>query len=201
MLFLLKQILNFNCIVIIFSLSLTGCTSLAILGVGAGAGVVTGGYIMGREKTVTQSVDDSVIDSQIRSELSKKFPGIFTNITIVTDNGCVLLAGNVQEEKYIQEAEKVAWSVNGVKHIDNNLICDKKISTSQSLKDGYITSACRTKLIATKDIKSRNIKIKTVSGTVYLSGTAQSKDKLEDIISVVKSIKGVEKVVSYIRVK
>lgn len=182
------------------SLSLTGCTSLAILGVGAGAGVVTGGYIMGRDKTVTQSVDDSVIDSQIRSNLSKKFPNVFTNIVIITDNGNVLLAGNVQEEKYIKEAEKIAWSVSGVKHIDNNLTCDNDISSFQSFKDGCITSACRTRLIATKNIKSRNIKIKTVLGTVYLSGTAHSNDELEDIISVVKSIKGVNKVVSYIRI-
>ena len=200
MLFLLKRILNFNCIIIVMSLSFTGCTSLALLGVGAGAGVVTGGYIMGRDKTVTQSVDDSVIDSQIRSNLSKKFPNVFTNIVIVTDGGYVLLAGNVKEEKYIKEAEKIAWTVNGVKHVDNNLNCDGEISASQSLKDGYITSACRARLIATKNIKSRNIKIKTVLSTVYLSGTAHSNDELEDIISVVKSIKGVSKVVSYIKI-
>ena len=198
MLFRLKRILIFNCLVIVSSLSLTGCTSLAILGIGAGAGALTGGYIMGRDKTIKQSTDDTLIDSQIRHKLSKQFPGVFPNITIVTNNGSVLLAGNVQKEKYIQEAEKIAWTVEGVKHVDNNLNCDKNISVSQSLKDGYITSACRTKLVATKNIRSRNIKIKTVLGTVYLNGTAHSEDELEDIISVVKNTKGVKKVVSYI---
>ena len=182
-------------------MSLTGCTSLAILGIGAGAGAITGGYLMGRDKTVKQSTDDTMIESQIRHKLSKQFPKVFTNIKIVTDNGCVLLAGNIQEEKYIPEAEKIAWTVDGVKHVDNNLTCNSDITIAQSLQDGYITSACRTKLVATKNIKSRNIKIKTVFGTVYLSGIAHSEDELEDIISVVKSIKGVKKVVSYIKIK
>lgn len=204
MLFPLKQILifknKFKCfylIIIISSLSLTGCTSLAILG----AGAVTGGYIMGRDKTIKQSTDDTMIESQIRHKLSKRFPKVFTNIKIVADNGCVLLAGNVQEEKYITEAEKIAWTIDGIKHIDNNLTCNSDIKVSQSLQDGYITSACRTRLVATKNIKSRNIKIKTVLGTVYLSGIAHSNDELEDIISVIKSIKGVKKVVSYIKIK
>ena len=208
MLFRLKQILtfknkfqNFNYLVILISLSLTGCTSLAILGVGAGAGVLTGGYIMGRDKTVTQSTDDTIIDAQIKRKLFKQFPNVFTNITVATDNGCVLLAGSVRDEKYIKEAEKIAWTIDGVKKVNNNLTCNKNVSTTQSLQDSYITSACRTKLIATKDIKSRNIKINTNEGVVYLSGTAHSNDELEDIISVVKSIKGVKKVVSYIIIK
>ncbi|MBQ9441165.1 MAG: BON domain-containing protein [Alphaproteobacteria bacterium] len=210
MLFRLKQILtfknkfqNFNYLVILLLLStfLTGCTSLAILGIGTGAGVLTGGYIMGRDKTVAQSTDDTIISTQIKHKLFKQYPNVFTDITVATDNGCVLLAGNVQDDRYIREAEKIAWTIDGVKKVNNNLTCNKITSNTQALQDSYVTSACRTKLIATKNIKSRNIKINTNEGIVYLSGIAHSEDELEDIISVVKSIKGVKKVFSYIIIK
>ncbi len=190
----------FNIILIVSVLFLNGCTSLAILGAGA-AGVLTGGYIMGKDKTLKQSANDTFIDAKIRNELSKKYPNVFDNISIVTNNGEVLLAGSVQDETKIKEAEKIAYGIAGVKHVDNNLTYGDSTSTAQSLQDGCITSACRTKLIATKDIKSRNIKINTKNGIVYLSGVAHSEDELEDILSVVKSVKNIKKVVSYITIK
>ena len=196
----LRRILNFNCLIILASLSLTGCTSLAIIGAGVG-GAITSGYIMGRDKTMKQSTDDSVIEAQIKRNLSNKFPGIFTNITIASNNGCVLLAGNVKEENYIKEAEKIAWTIKGVNRIDNHLNCGNEISSSQELKDGYITSTCKTKLVATKNVKSRNIKVITVNSVVYLYGTAHSNDELEDILSVVKNIRSIKKVVSYITIQ
>ena len=208
MLFYLKQkqifknkFKYFNYLVIIAPLLFTGCTSLAILGVGAGAGVLTGGYIMGRDKSIKQTKDYTLIDSQINHKLYKKFPNVFTDIKIVTDNGCVLLVGNVKDEKYIKEAEKIAWTIDGVKKVNNNLTAYQKISAKQSIQDGYMTSVCKAKLLATKNVKSCNIKVTTCNGIVYLNGVVHSEDELEDIISVVKSIKGVKKVVSYIIIK
>lgn len=180
-------------IIFTISLSLSGCATVALLGTGA----AVGGYVAGRDKHTTQSLNDTKIDSQIRNKLIDTLGNSALDISVVTDNGCVLLTGNVPNDDIVTSAESIARTVPGVVSVDNNIVVGKsKLSTN--IADGYITSTCRTKLLAAKDIRSLNVKIKTMNHVVYLSGTARNKKELERIICTVRNTKGVKKVVSYI---
>lgn len=195
MIFRIKNKIIITKILVVCSvvLLLSGCTSMLILG----TGVATGGYIAGRDKHINQSIGDTRIDSKIKTLLSQNLGELALDISVVTDNGCVLLVGNAPNQDVIDTAERLAWQVKGVQTVDNNITIGKsKVSTI--LKDSYITSTCRAKLLANKDIKSLNIKIKTMSHIVYLNGTARSQRELDKIIDIIKSTNGVEKVVSYI---
>ena len=188
----LRLILICSCSAVLF----TACVPMAFLG----AGALTGGYIAGRDKKVSQSLGDAKIDAQIKNRLQEYTAKTFTGVSVVTDNGCVLLTGHVPDESLIQDVEKIAWSIPGVKIVDNNITVGQT-SFGQTMKDAYITSACRTALIGTENIKSLNIKIKTMSNIVYLSGVVQSNEELNIVIDTIKQIQGVKKVVSYISVK
>lgn len=179
--------------IVVIALSLSGCATVALVG----AGVATGGYIAGRDKPITRSMQDTSIDTDVKSKLRKQLGAEALDVSVVTNDGYVLLTGNLPNGDMATEAEKIALAVPGVIAVDNNIVVGKsKLSTL--LKDSYITSACRTKLTATSDIKSLNVKIKTMNHVVYLNGTARNQSELEKIINVAKSINGVEKVISYI---
>lgn len=179
--------------IVLTAVLLSGCGTLTILG----AGVATGGYIAGRDKSIKQSIKDTEIDTNVKSKLRKQIGSSALDVSVVTNDGYVLLTGNLPNEDMVSTAETVALSVPGVVTVDNNIVVGKS-SLSTTLKDSYITSACRTKLTATKNIKSLNVKVKTMNHVVYLNGTARNQTELENIINVVKSIKGVKKVISYI---
>ena len=182
----------FKCVVGCSVLLLAGCSPILFLG----AGSLAGGYIAGRDKHITKSVSDTAIDAKIHDKL-QKYNDFFKNVSVVTDNDCVLLTGTVKSEDLISQAEQIAWSVKGVKVVDNNITVGEKL-WKQSIRDTAITSSCRTKLLGKSDIKSLNVKIKTCNNVVYLSGTARSELELMRIIDVVRNVKHVKKIVSYI---
>ena len=182
----------FKHIVICSTLLLTGCAPVLFLG----AGSLTGGYIAGRDKKISKSVSDTAIDAKILNKLRQH--NDLSNISVVTDNDCVLLAGTVSLDSSISKAEQIAWSVKGVKVVDNNITVGTH-SFKQSMIDTAITSSCRAQLLGAKDVKSLNIKIKTYNSTVYLSGTVRSDLELKQIIDIVSKVKNVKKVVSYVK--
>ena len=172
---------------------LNGCATITILG----TGVATGGYLAGRDKSIKRSIKDTRIDNSVKSKLRKQIGESALDVSVVTNDGYVLLTGSLPNDDMISEAESIALTVPGVISVDNNIVVGKsKLSTN--LKDSYITSVCRAKLTATKNIKSLNVKIKTMNHVVYLNGTARTQTELNNIIDVVKSVNGVKKVVSYI---
>lgn len=162
-----------------------------------GTGAAVGGIVAGRDKKINSSIQDTKTDIEIKKKLQQYDINAFKNVSVTTDNGCVLLTGTVKNDEYIQQAEKIAWEVPEVKIVDNNITI-KNISMQQIAKDGYLTAACRAKLLAESDIKSLNIKIKTVDGVVYLSGTAKNQKEIDNIVNAIKQINGIKKIISYI---
>lgn len=176
-----------------FSYFLTGCAPIII-----GGGVAAGGYTALRDKSIGNSINDTKIDTAIKSKLYKINKQLYSDISAVSDDGCVLLTGAVSNPEWISEAEKAAWSVEGVKVVDNNITAGNKIPVSQILKDSFITSSCRTSIMCAKDVRSVNYKLKTMNGIVYITGIALSEQELNIVLSKIQKINGVRKVVSYV---
>ncbi|OGI52724.1 MAG: hypothetical protein A3E57_06890 [Candidatus Muproteobacteria bacterium RIFCSPHIGHO2_12_FULL_60_33] len=77
----------------------------------AGAGQKTGEF-----------VDDSTITTKVKTKLFNDPVTSGWNITVVTDNGMVQLAGSVKTSKERDRATEIARSVTGVRSVKNNLI-------------------------------------------------------------------------------
>lgn len=67
-------------------------------------------------------------------------------------------------------------------------------NAKQSVTDGALTTKVKTKLLATKDLKSTGIHVKTKDRVVNLTGTVPSKDQHDLAIDTVKSVEGVSSV-------
>ncbi|QET05932.1 MULTISPECIES: BON domain-containing protein [Cupriavidus] len=67
-------------------------------------------------------------------------------------------------------------------------------NAKQGVTDGALTTKVKTKLLATKDLKSTGIHVKTKDRVVNLTGTVPSKEQHELALSTVRSVEGVTSV-------
>lgn len=178
-----------------FSIFITGCVPVIV-----GGGMVAGGYTALRDKNLGNSLSDSKIDMLIKQKLYKIDHNLFSQVSIVTDYGCVLLTGSVTNPEWVNIAEREAWSVRGVTEVNNHITVSENEDPGQLVKDDFITSTCRSALVCKKEVRSVNYKIKTMNGIVYVLGIARTQEELDVALSTIQKISGVKKVISYVKV-
>jgi osmotically-inducible protein OsmY len=174
---------------------LSGCVPIIV-----GGGLATGGYTALRDKKVGDSLNDSKLDGEIKKRLYKVSPKLFSEVSAVVDEGCVLLTGVVSNPEWVSVAEKESWAVEGVAAVDNNVTYGEAVSPGQIAKDGLITTACRSALICAGDVRSVNYKLKTTDGVVYVRGIARTENELSIVLSKLQRVSGVKKVISYVKI-
>ena len=73
------------------------------------------------QETVGAYVDDSAITTAVKARMidNKEVDG--TSIRVETLNGTVMLSGFAKNQNEKTTAESLAWKVNGVKHVKNEI--------------------------------------------------------------------------------
>ncbi len=176
------------------SLFLSSCALGAAAGVGAVAGVAAV-----QEGGLERAGSDAWIQAQINDLWLKHDFEMFRKLDITVNQGRVLLTGVVQNPEHRVEAVRLAWQPSGVKSVINEI----KVADSEGImgyaKDTWITTKLRAILTADREIESLNYSIDTVQGTVYLMGFAQDQQELDRVIEKARTVSGVKRVVSYVK--
>nr|WP_244788778.1 BON domain-containing protein [Cupriavidus pauculus] len=73
-------------------------------------------------------------------------------------------------------------------------------NAKQAVTDGSLTTKVKTKLLATKDLKSTGIHVKTKDRVVNLTGTVPSKEQHQLALDTVRSVEGVDNVKDNLKV-
>jgi osmotically-inducible protein OsmY len=180
---------------ILSAFGMSGCIPLVV---GAGA---TGAVMASQDRGLEQGVDDNEISLEINRKLAEKDSELFKRVSTQVHGGRVVLTGFVRNEQDSAAVSKVAWSVGGVKQVDNELQTGNPTSFSEKADDSLITTKLRTTLLADSAVASINYSIKTIRGTVYLSGIAQNQAELSRVINYARGVSGVRNVVSNVQVK
>ena len=76
----------------------------------------------GHERSTGAVIDDSAITAKVKSELLAAKDVNSFDIKVRTFNGTVQLSGFVDSQWQIDKAVQIAASVDGVKHVTNDLI-------------------------------------------------------------------------------
>ncbi|MDR1333415.1 MAG: BON domain-containing protein [Holosporales bacterium] len=173
----------------------SGCVPILI-----GSGVAGGGYVAAREKDLGDSITDTKLGTLIGGRLYKVSQKLYSEVSVMVDEGVVILTGIVSNPEWVTIAEKEAWAVKGVKAVENCLKYGQELTPAQIAKDTWLTTKCKTVLLATKGVSSINYKIKTVDCVVYIKGSAKSAAERQLVIDAVKGISSVKKVVSFIKI-
>jgi osmotically-inducible protein OsmY len=187
-------------------LLLVACCWLLAACVPAAVGVVSAG-VAGTElgmqdRTVGRSLDDLALKTQI----SKKFfdadiNDLFKNVEVDVIEARVFLTGGVKSMDTAIRAVTLAWQVNGVKEVVNELKVDENSGLLDYAQDAWIQRQIGTQLLFTKGIRSTNYTIECVGGVVYLLGLAQNEEELRKVTSIASRTKYVKEVVSHVVLK
>lgn len=176
--------------------ALNGCL------VAAGAGASAAGYSVAQERSVGTAVDDNGISLGINKKfLEEPDNQLFAHVDTHVTEGRVLLTGKVEKPEYAIRAVELAWQIEGVKEVVNEIAVTDKTGFVDYSRDAWITTQVKTRLLFTKFIKSVNYNVETVNQTVYLMGLAQDQAELDRVLQVARTTQYVQNVVSYVRLK
>ena len=177
------------------SFLLSGCAAAIITGAGAV------GISAAQERQVGQAIDDKVIQAEIGAQILKADEPLFRKTSVTVVEGRVLITGHLMEEAQVSKAEKIAWTVKGVREVLNEMVVSDANTLKSFAKDSWITTRLLAILVADVDIRDLNYKVETTAGVVYLIGIGQSQDEINRVIAHARNIEGVTKVVNHVILK
>ena len=184
---------------IFFSLSLlliyTGCAQVAIGGISKSL------LVSKEDRTYGTFIDDAVIAARLKNLYFDQNEKIFFNVDVEVIEGRVLLTGTVETSDIRIEATKLAWGINDVVTVINEIQISDNDSILDYADDLVITTKINAKLLINKEINNLNYNIDTVNKIVYVIGIAQDKNELANVIDIINSVYGVEEVINYVRLK
>ena len=93
-----------------------------------------------------------------------------SNVGISTQNGIVLITGQIPTEELKNQVSTLVNDLDGVKKVYNFLEVGPPVSAGVHLTDSWITTKIKSEFIANKQITPSAIKVVTEDGVVYLMG-------------------------------
>jgi len=174
---------------------LSGCIWVAATGAVAGVSAAR------QERTIGNAIDDVRIKTTLDGKLAKDSPGLYFSVSTTVVEGRVLLAGRVSEPENRLNATRVAWSVEGVRKVDNDIEVSDFFGWLDGPSDLIMRTRLATILLADESIKDVNYTTDVVHGVVYLMGVAQDKDEVDRVVAHAQQLNGVKRVENYVVLK
>lgn len=165
------------------------------------AALSLGGCFVVQEKTFGESLDDTTAGTTIKTKLlASGGTSRFGEVDVQIVDRFALLTGRVPSEADRAEAERIAWTISTIDEVANELVI-RKFDLGQSVNDHWINSQIRARLVADGDVKGVNYNIQVYDGVAYLLGFARSEEELRRAADHASRVKGVKKVVSYVKMR
>ena len=177
-------------LVVLILPSCVGVSSKGIFG--------TGVSIAFDPRSVGTQIDDSIMQKNLSARvliLDKKY--LFSVNSKVLD-GRIFLTGKVDDPEEKLKLTKMAWEIQGVRSVRNDIKVKEDFNFKQSAKDILITSQLRTALILNRNIKASNYQIDTYKKKIYIYGISITSDEKQEVINEAKQILDVKNVIASI---
>ena len=182
-----------NKIIILLFLLLSSCVGSSTSGVfGSGVSIALD------PRTLGTQIDDSIMQKNLLAKLTLKEKKYFISIKTQVLDGRIFLTGNVEDPEEKLQITKLAWEIEGVRSVKNDIKIKEKFSFKRSAKDVLITSQLKTAMIFDKNIKASNYNIDTYKKKIYIYGIALTSDERKKVIEEAKKILDVEDVITSI---
>src|SRR5262249_10953903 len=149
------------------------CVVAAVGAVGTGAKVVS------EDRSAGAAVDDTTIKLNINGKLVGKSFNLYNRVSTTVNEGKVLLTGSVPEAEQRIEAERLTWTVEGVRQVNNEIQVENKSGIWDSLRDTRICTEIRSAITFDGGIHSQNYSLDCVNGIVYVTGIAKDQAELD----------------------
>ena len=172
------------------------------LGTGVAIQSTTRIATQGTLDTTGNALDDTGILLKIKNLYAREdYEDLLANVEIKVIEGRVLLTGNVDKPDSQVQAVNLAWQVDSVKEVINEIQLSNQAGFSNYARDVWISTQVKSRLLFEKGVRSVNYSVITVNQTVYLMGIAQDQEELDRATNVASTTSYVQRVVSYVRLK
>ena len=175
----------------------SGCAAPVVL---AGA-ATTGAVVVAEERSTDDVIDDTGIKLAINRAWLETDTEIFANLNTRVTEGRVLITGVVADPEQRLEAVRIAWQVDGVREVINEIEVDEPAGFSGFARDTAISAQIESRLLFDTSVRSINYTVVTESRVVYLMGIAQDEAERARVIDHARQIPYVRRVVDYTRLK
>jgi osmotically-inducible protein OsmY len=185
----------------ILLLSTTGCVPALF---GAGVGVTS--KMVGDDRRVGAVIDDTVLHARIRRSFLDHSPvvSVFRDVDVAVREGRILLTGQVKQPQDRVDLMRLVWDQEGVREVINEVsVANESEETGGHgvMKDHWITTQIKARLLFEKHLHSMNYSIETVRGIVYIFGMAVTQEEMDRVIRIIGNIPGVQKIVNHARLR
>ena len=143
------------------------------------------------------AASDTSIHLALQRDMGREFPRYFAEMATEVHEGRVMIVGTVRTPEDRVRASKVAYAIEGVTEVVNELQVAEEQSLYAWMKDARISNQLRARLLTAVDVHESNYDFETVNSVVYILGTARDRSELEYVAELAATIAGVEKVVSH----
>lgn len=183
-------------LILLLLLVLNGCVPV-ILGAAA-----AGGVIIPQDRSLGTIVDDTSIWLGIKNRFIQYSPDdLFVKVNVDVSEGIVLLTGAVKTSELRIEAHKLALMDEAVVNVVNEIEVSETINRKERFNDFLLAKQIKAKLLLEKNIKSLNYSVEVVNKVVYFIGIAYDKEELSKVLFIARRVRGVKKVVNYVRIR
>lgn len=174
--------------------SLSGCVVAAV-----GGGAVAGYSVFAEDLSPEQQMRDIAIKTQVQQAWGAFNQDLAYRLDATVFDGQVLITGRVPNPHWRDEAVRRAWRVAGVRQVFDEVAIGPDTHFVDTARDTWITTELRSILIADINVKSINYVIKTSDRVVYLLGVARNQGELNLVINHARTVAGVRRVISFVR--
>jgi len=151
-----------------------------------------------KDKGIGTTINDNIIKTKISNLIFKLDNNLIADTNVFVNNGTVLFTGKVKLPQNKIEFTKIAWSVKGVKEVNNELQIVDQSSIKNIARDIASMGEIRARLISDKSINSLNFSVDVVNDKVYLSGVAKDKNEMLRVKDHASSARFTKEVYNYI---
>ncbi len=152
------------------------------------------------ERSIGVLADDKKLATAIKYDLMHDDSVKGLDISVAVYFGDVYLVGAVEDPKQKTIAVAIAKSREGAGKVTSYILNKNDKTLGKSVDDAAIAAKAKAKMIKDKEMKSTQIKVKSVLGHVVLMGIVDSQADKAKAIAYAKQVENVKKVKSYIKV-
>lgn len=166
---------------------LQACAPLVV-----GGAAATGVVVAEDRRTVGTITEDQAIEVKSSNRIDDRLKNAHVSVTSYNRN--VLLTGEVPDASAKAAAEKVAQSVENVRHVFNELSIGPNSALSARAHDAYLTSVVKARFVDAQRFSPVHVKVVTEASVVYLLGLVTRKEA-DAATEIARTTRGVHRVV------
>ena len=151
-----------------------------------------------KEKGFGTSINDNLIKTKISNLIFKYNKDLIADTKVFVNSGSVLLTGKLNSPNDKIEFTKLAWSIKGVKEVNNEIQITDKTSIKNIARDIASLGEIRARIMSDKSINSINFSIDVVNDKAYISGVASNEFEMNLVKSHASSARFIKEVYNYI---